>query len=86
MIPSRKPEDRWWRLSHGHVWLYYIPFSTIIRQLSDSGLPPPSMCQVKFEFEFKRGEQGILSCGVQVVMPEEDEGVILHQVHNGEEP
>ncbi|KAK9941349.1 hypothetical protein M0R45_017955 [Rubus argutus] len=83
ITPSRKPEDRWWRLSRGHAWLYYIPFDTIIRQLSDSGLPPPSMCRVKLEFEFKRGELEKLICGVQVVTPEED-GVILHQVHNAE--
>ncbi|XP_004295165.1 PREDICTED: uncharacterized protein LOC101309521 [Fragaria vesca subsp. vesca] len=51
--PSEKPEEHPWRLSEDHLWLYYIPFHTIIRRLSESGLPPPSMCLVKFEFEVK---------------------------------
>ncbi|KAM5582400.1 disease resistance protein Roq1-like [Rosa sericea] len=80
-------EDTWFRLVFGHVWLYYIPFHTIIRLLRESGLPPPSLCLVDFQFEYQTlqnyywlsEKRGALmgSCGLHVVMPE-DEGVFVN--------
>ncbi|KAK9941668.1 hypothetical protein M0R45_007367 [Rubus argutus] len=60
-------EQDWWFLP-GHMWLYYVPFATIMRRLSESRLPPPSI--VNFEIEYKLG---MGSCGVHVVMQEEEE-------------
>jgi hypothetical protein len=53
----------------GHVRLYYIPLHTIIRQLSLTGLPPPSSFQVMFRFETAYPDEavGIRSCGVHIV-------------------
>ncbi|XP_050371443.1 uncharacterized protein LOC126789345 [Argentina anserina] len=79
---SGKPEEHPWRLSKGHLWLYYIPFHTIIRRLGESGLPPPSTCLVKFEFKVIGYGRGTF--GVHVVMPEDEDGVIIHQVDNAD--
>ncbi|XP_062018134.1 disease resistance protein RPV1-like isoform X2 [Rosa rugosa] len=75
------------RCSGKHLWLCYVPFNTIIRRLSESGLPPPSICLVEFEFEYQtpKSHEGFVkqilvregSCGVHVVMPE-DEGVFVN--------
>lgn len=59
-------------------------FTILTKRLSESALPPPSMCWVKFEFEFERGAIGIGRWGVYVGMPEEDEGIILYQVANAD--
>ncbi|KAM5582391.1 hypothetical protein ABKV19_002685 [Rosa sericea] len=63
----------------------YLPFDTIIERLSESGSPPPSVCLVKFEIETRNvrsneiTDEGppMLSCGVHVVMPE-DEGQFVN--------
>ncbi|XP_050371427.1 disease resistance protein Roq1-like isoform X1 [Argentina anserina] len=80
--PLEKAEEHPWRLSHGHLWLYYIPFHTIIRRLGESGLPPPSTCLLKFEFKVVGEGRG--TCGVHVVMPTDEDGVIIHQVDNAD--
>ncbi|KAK9904576.1 hypothetical protein M0R45_000598 [Rubus argutus] len=74
-----------WLLS-GYVWLHYIPFDTIIRRLSTAGLPPPSICQVQYVFRYETSDfyfdhvvEG--SCGVHVVMPEDD-GVFVNGSSN----
>jgi hypothetical protein len=87
MKESKPMKHREWWFCCGHVWLYYVPFDTIIRRLGESGLPPPSICRVKLEFEYQtpKRQEGFLkgrrqregSCGVHVVMPE-DEGVFLN--------
>ncbi|XP_004296293.1 PREDICTED: TMV resistance protein N-like [Fragaria vesca subsp. vesca] len=64
------------------VWLYYMPFDAIIKRLRESGLPPPSNCLVKFEFQIESIDFEVdrgRSCGVHVVMPE-DEGPFVHQL------
>ncbi|KAM5582396.1 hypothetical protein ABKV19_002690 [Rosa sericea] len=71
---SQKTEDFMWRrLSGGSLWLYYMPFDTIIKRLSESGSPPPSVRLVKFKIEGSL----VRSCGVHVVMPE-DEGQFVN--------
>ncbi|KAM5582387.1 hypothetical protein ABKV19_002681 [Rosa sericea] len=82
---SEKPEDSRSGSFYDLVWLYYVPFDTIIKRLGESGLPPPSMCLVKFEFEYKTLDGGedingwIGSCWVHVVMPE-DEGPFVNGI------
>ncbi|XP_050371431.1 disease resistance protein RPV1-like [Argentina anserina] len=80
--PSEKAEGHPWRLSEDHLWLYYIPFHTIIRRLGESGLPPPSTCLVKFEFEVTGYGRGTF--GVHIVMPADEDGVTIHQVDNAD--
>ncbi|KAK9942308.1 hypothetical protein M0R45_007980 [Rubus argutus] len=60
-------------LDGGHVWVYYIPFITLIKSLDayESGY----MCCIKFE-----SIAGINSCGVHVLMPEDDEEVSMQVV------
>jgi hypothetical protein len=78
---SKTPEYRLWRLFRGYVWLHYMPFDTIIKQLSETGLPPLSICEVQFVFRYRNNNlfrtrvKG--SCGVHVVMPE-DEGAFVN--------
>ncbi|KAK9922808.1 hypothetical protein M0R45_031254 [Rubus argutus] len=77
MKESKLMKNRQWWFSCEHVWLYYVPFHTIIRRLGESGLPPPSICLVKLEFEYQTPEDhmGFVkqsrlregSCGVYVV-------------------
>ncbi|KAM5582385.1 disease resistance protein RPV1-like [Rosa sericea] len=88
IIEESEPlKDPWWGLSPDHVWMYYAPFDTIIKRLSEAGLPPPStsICVVNFEFEYKTSKTSAIpaehshlvkgSCGIHLVMPEvEDEG------------
>lgn len=82
---SKTPEYRLWRLFRGYVWLHYMPFDTIIKRLSEAGLPPLSICQVQFVFRYRtKNLFGIRvkgSCGVHVVMPE-DEGVFVNGSSN----
>ncbi|XP_050369388.1 disease resistance protein Roq1-like [Argentina anserina] len=84
MDPSKKTEDSRRRLSSGHVWLYYIPFHTIIRRLRENGLPLPTMCLVEFEFENDWGGAATGWCGVHVVMPADEDGITIHQVNNAD--
>ncbi|XP_024157595.1 disease resistance protein RUN1 [Rosa chinensis] len=66
------------------VW-GYLPFDTIIERLSESGSPPPSVCLVKIEFktrdvwsnEIKDEGPPMQSCGVHVVMPEDEGQFVL---------
>lgn len=64
----------------------YMPFDAIIKRLSESGLPPPSICFVKFESHLESMNlkyDWIRSCGVHVVMPQ-DEGPFVHQLLDNE--
>ncbi|KAM5549066.1 disease resistance protein RPV1-like [Rosa sericea] len=40
-------------LSGDEVWVHYIPFVTVMRRLSECGMPPPDMFRVMFCFEDK---------------------------------
>ncbi|KAL6204000.1 hypothetical protein ACLB2K_021270 [Fragaria x ananassa] len=82
---SDKGEGCWLRCDP-FVWLYYMPFDAIIKRLSESGLPPPSICFVKFESHLESMNlkyDWIRSCGVHVVMPQ-DEGPFVHQLLDNE--
>ncbi|KAM5549075.1 hypothetical protein ABKV19_000478 [Rosa sericea] len=38
-------------MSGDEVWVHYIPFVTVIRRLSECGMPPPDMFRVMFRIE-----------------------------------
>jgi hypothetical protein len=82
------PKSRSWvfygRGFDKHMWLYYVPFDTIIRRLSEGGFQPTFSFQVDFHLEYKTlpdddDELEVGSIGVHVVMPE-DEGVFVNGV------
>ncbi|PRQ23317.1 hypothetical protein RchiOBHm_Chr6g0260031 [Rosa chinensis] len=51
------------------VWVHYIPFVTVIRRLSDCGMPPPDMFRVMFrlEYEYTRTSPSGRSWGVHLI-------------------
>ncbi|KAK9942319.1 hypothetical protein M0R45_007991 [Rubus argutus] len=66
---------------NSHMWLYYVPFDTIRRRLTEGKLPPTLIFQVDFHLEYTTldGDGYVGSCGVHVVMPE-DEGLFVNGV------
>ncbi|XP_062007490.1 disease resistance protein Roq1-like [Rosa rugosa] len=68
------------RLSAGShkVWVHYIPFVTVRKRLSESGMPQPDMFRVKFRLEadyLSRGEPPFeASWGVHLIEDLEGEG------------
>ncbi|PRQ23925.1 putative leucine-rich repeat domain, L domain-containing protein [Rosa chinensis] len=54
----------------GNVWVHYIPLVTVIRRLSENGMPPPDMFRVMFRFEENVTDSAItmkVSWGVHLI-------------------